>query len=94
MSENILQSKQFPKISSCEQNILVMLLNFDSLEIPYTIDFYPDQQLKFVVSGKDRFGVAHAAANTDLAVALDDLFQLLRRADRIVEQARQTSPQG
>jgi hypothetical protein len=59
-------------------NIVSAIWDFKHCGIPFSIDFRPDEQFKFVASAKDRDGVHHAKANAHLAIALNELFEVVK----------------
>lgn len=54
------------------------ILRFKRNGIAFSIDYRPLKQLSFVVSAKDSDGVIHAKANADLAIALNELFEVVK----------------
>lgn len=59
-------------------NIVSALWNFKSCGIPFPINYRPNEQLKFVASAKDCNDQYHATANADLAIALNELFEVVK----------------
>lgn len=76
--EKVPDSMYIPKIADSKFNVISMLLNFDGQKIPYTLDFRPNESLKFVLSATDKEGNDHSVANSDLAEALMEVFDLVK----------------
>jgi len=54
------------------------IFRFKRSKIAFSIDYRPDQQIAFVVSARDFDDVHHAKANADLAIALHELFEVVK----------------
>ena len=53
------------------------IYNFTLNKIAYHQDYNPNSDLPFSVSAKDSNGVIHAKASSDLAIALNELFEVV-----------------
>ena len=53
------------------------IYKFTLNKIAYHQDYDPDSEFSFSVSAKDSDGVIHARANADLAIALNELFEVV-----------------
>jgi hypothetical protein len=53
------------------------IYKFTLNKIGYHLDYDPNSEFSYVVSAKDSIGAIHSKANTDLAIALNELFEVV-----------------
>lgn len=53
------------------------IYKFTLNKIGYHLDYDPNSNFAFTVSAKDSTGAIHSKANADLAIALNELFEVV-----------------
>ena len=62
-----------------DSNLIVSAIyKFTLNKIAYWLSYNPDNEFAFTISAKDATGAIHTKANNDQAIALNELFEMVK----------------